>query len=147
MRNSKEVFVGNIKIGGNSQISVQSMTNVDTHDYDKVKAQILSLQKAGCDIVRFTVPDVEAVKTIYRLKSDGISIPLVADIHFDYKIAIESANAGIDKNLSSRVSNISVSFASLLPLTDFIASFSIAEQKGIRMTVERILNRVCITAI
>ena len=97
MRNTKEVFVGNIKVGGNSPISVQSMTNVDTHDYDKVKAQILSLQNAGCDIVRFTVPDMEAVKTIYKLKSEGIRIPLVADIHFDYRIAIESANAGIDK--------------------------------------------------
>ena len=71
MRNTKEVFVGNIKVGGNSPISVQSMTNVDTHDYDKVKAQILSLQKAGCDIVRFTVPDMEAVKTIYKLKLEA----------------------------------------------------------------------------
>lgn len=97
MRNTKEIFVGNIKVGGNSPISVQSMVNVDTHDYDRVKAQILSLQKAGCDIVRFTVPDIGAVKTIYRLKSEGVSIPIVADIHFDYRIAIESANAGIDK--------------------------------------------------
>ena len=96
-RKTKQVAVGKVKIGGGAPISVQSMTNVDTHDFDAVKAQISALEAAGCDIVRLTVPDEDAVNTIYRLKSAGIAVPLVADIHFSYKLAIESAAAGIDK--------------------------------------------------
>ena len=96
-RISKQVSVGNVKVGGGAPISVQSMTNVDTHDYDAVSAQIAALEAAGCDIVRLTVPDADAVKTIYRLKESGVKIPLVADIHFNYKLAVESAAAGIDK--------------------------------------------------
>jgi len=91
------VTARNVKIGGGAPISVQSMTNVDTHDYSVVRAQISALEAAGCDIVRLTVPDEDAVKTIYRLKEDGVTVPLVADIHFSYKLAIESAAAGIDK--------------------------------------------------
>lgn len=96
-KKTKQVAVGKLKIGGGAPISVQSMTNVDTHDFDCVYAQISALEAAGCDIVRLTVPDEDAVKTIYKLKSAGIAVPLVADIHFSHKLAIESAAAGIDK--------------------------------------------------
>ncbi|MBR6049925.1 MAG: flavodoxin-dependent (E)-4-hydroxy-3-methylbut-2-enyl-diphosphate synthase [Clostridia bacterium] len=96
-KKTRQVAVGNVKIGGGAPISVQSMTNVDTHDYDAVKVQISALEAAGCDIVRMTVPDEKAIKTIYKLKESGVKIPLVADIHFNYKLAVESAAAGIDK--------------------------------------------------
>lgn len=96
-RTSKAVKIGSITIGGGSKIAIQSMTNVATQDYEALKEQIILLQNAGCDIVRFTVPDKEAVKSIYRLKEDGITVPVVADIHFDYRLALESAAAGIDK--------------------------------------------------
>lgn len=96
-RISKAIKIGNIEIGGNNKIAIQSMTNVPTNDFDSVKKQIIDLQNAGCDIVRFTVPDKESVSTIYKLKEAGITIPIVADIHFDYRLALESASAGIDK--------------------------------------------------
>ena len=96
-KQTAKVCVGNVEIGGGAPISVQSMTNVDTHDVNAVFSQINELRAAGCDIVRLTVPDETAVKTIYELKARGCDIPLVADIHFDYRIAIECAAAGIDK--------------------------------------------------
>ena len=94
---SKKIRVGNIYVGGDSDISVQSMTNTDSSDFDATYSQIKSLEKAGCDIVRMTVPDLEAVRTVGKLKESDIQIPIVADIHFDYKMAIEAANAGADK--------------------------------------------------
>lgn len=96
-KKTRQIYVGNVAIGGDSPITIQSMTNVPTNDYEAVYSQIMSLQKKGCDIVRITVPDMESVKSVYKLKSSDINIPLVADIHFDYRIAIECANAGIDK--------------------------------------------------
>lgn len=96
-RKSKRVNIGNIAIGENSPIAIQSMTNTDTHNKDATLKQILSLEACGCDIVRITVPDIEAVDTISFLKQNGVKIPIVADIHFDYKVAIKSAEAGIDK--------------------------------------------------
>jgi len=96
-RKTNEVHVGNVKIGGNARISVQSMTNTLATDIDATVAQIIALEKAGCDIVRITIPCVEALNAVYKAKEQGIKVPLVADIHFDYKLAIESANAGIDK--------------------------------------------------
>ena len=96
-RVSKEVSIGNICIGGNNPIAIQSMTNTDTHNKEATLAQIRSLESCGCDIVRITVPDQEAVETISFLKSNGVKIPIVADIHFDYRIAVSCANAGIDK--------------------------------------------------
>lgn len=96
-RVSKEVSVGNICIGGNNPIAIQSMTNTDTHNKEATLAQIRSLESCGCDIVRITVPDQEAVETISFLKSNGVKIPIVADIHFDYRIAVSCAKAGIDK--------------------------------------------------
>lgn len=97
-RNCKTVSVGNLLIGGDNPIAIQSMTNTDTHDVRATKAQIIELQNAGCNIVRITLPTSDSVKTVYELKNDPeIRIPIVGDIHFDYRIAIEAANAGIDK--------------------------------------------------
>ena len=91
-----KVKVGNTYIGGGADITVQSMLCVPVHDIKGNVEQAKRLEKAGCDIVRVTVPDMEALKTVEALKNE-IKIPLVADIHFDYKLAIESVNAGIDK--------------------------------------------------
>ena len=96
-RLSKKIKLGNIYIGGDSKITVQSMTNTDSSDYDATYRQIRELENCGCDIVRLTVPDMDAVKTVARLKESDINIPIVADIHFDYKMAIEAAYAGADK--------------------------------------------------
>ncbi len=96
MRKTKEVKIGNKIIGGNNPILVQSMLNVISTDIEGNVSQALRLEKAGCDIVRVSVPDLKAVRLIEKIKNK-ISIPLVADIHFDYKIALECAAAGIDK--------------------------------------------------
>ena len=96
-RHSREILVGNVGIGGNNPISIQSMTNTDTHDVEATYQQALRLEREGCDILRITAPDVESVDTFRELKARGITIPLVADIHFDYKIALEAARAGVDK--------------------------------------------------
>ena len=93
---TKKVAVGDIFIGGGAPISVQSMLCAEAHDIKGNVEQALSLEKAGCDIVRVTVPDMEALKTVEALKN-AIKIPLVADIHFDYRLAIESVAAGVDK--------------------------------------------------
>lgn len=84
-------------MGGRSPISVQSMTNTDTQDIDKTYEQALRLQQAGCDILRLTAPNIESVATFAELKSRGITMPLVADIHFDYRIAVAAAKGGADK--------------------------------------------------
>ena len=96
-RKTKRINIGKIAIGDLSPIAIQSMTNTDTHDKKATLEQILSLQREGCDIVRITVPDIEAVSTIPYLKENGVAIPIVADIHFDYKIALACAEAGVDK--------------------------------------------------
>ena len=96
-RKTRQIKIGNKIIGGNAPIAIQSMTNTDTHDKVVTLAQIRALQAAGCDIVRITVPDVEAAETVYYLKENGVSIPVVADIHFDYRVAIRCAELGVDK--------------------------------------------------
>ena len=96
-RKTNAITVGGIGIGGNNPISIQSMTNTDTHDVDATYAQIMRLADVGCDIVRLAVPDIEAANTFSALKKMGVKLPLVADIHFDYKIAIAAAEAGADK--------------------------------------------------
>ena len=96
-RKTRKIQVGNICIGGDSKISVQSMTNTDSHDVQATYEQISALEYAGADIVRLALPDVEAAGTIVALKERGIHVPLVADIHFDYKIALAAAEAGVDK--------------------------------------------------
>ncbi|MBQ2999533.1 MAG: flavodoxin-dependent (E)-4-hydroxy-3-methylbut-2-enyl-diphosphate synthase [Clostridia bacterium] len=96
-RITKEINIGRTAIGGNQPIAIQSMTNTDTHDKEATLRQILSLQDAGCDIVRITVPDLEAAETIPFLKEAGVMIPIVADIHFDYRVALRCAEVGVDK--------------------------------------------------
>lgn len=96
-RASRGITVGGVKIGNNAPISVQSMTNTDPLDYEATKKQVLALAEIGCDIVRLALPTLRAVDTIARLKKDGVTVPLVGDIHFDYKIALAALGAGIDK--------------------------------------------------
>ena len=95
-RETKKVKVGNLFIGGDSVITVQSMLNVPAHDIEGNVEQALRLQKAGCQIIRVAVPDMESVKTVAALK-ENLSVPVVADIHFNYKLALESIAAGVDK--------------------------------------------------
>ena len=95
-RVSKQVMVGQNAIGGGAPVTVQSMLNVPAHDIAGNVAQALRLQACGCDIIRTAVPDKEAVALVYALK-EALSIPVVADIHFDYQLALESAAAGVDK--------------------------------------------------
>lgn len=93
---TKKVYAGNVAIGGGAPISIQSMLCAHAHDVEGNVRQALDLQNAGCDIVRVSVPDMETIKTVEALKK-SISIPLVADIHFDWRLAIESVAAGVDK--------------------------------------------------
>lgn len=95
-RKSKKIKVGNIYIGGDSKITVQSMLNIPSQDSDGNVKQALKLEKAGCEIIRLAVPDMQSVNTILALK-ENIKIPVVADIHFDYKLALASLEAGVDK--------------------------------------------------
>lgn len=95
-RKSKKVFAGDVAIGGDSKITVQSMLNVPAEDVEGNVRQALELEQAGCEIVRLTVPNKEAVRTLYAVKN-AVKIPVVADIHFDYKCALESVEAGVDK--------------------------------------------------
>ncbi len=96
-RNTREIRVGKIAIGGKNKIAVQSMTNTDTMNAEETLSQIKQLASAGCDIVRITVPNEEAAKTILYIKESGVDVPIVADIHFDYKAAIRAAEYGVDK--------------------------------------------------
>jgi (E)-4-hydroxy-3-methylbut-2-enyl-diphosphate synthase len=96
MRTSKVVKVGNLLIGGGNEIIIQSMTNTPTVDVKKTVEQIKKLQEEGCQLVRVTVNNEEAAKSIRFIK-EQISIPLVADIHFDYKLALLAIENGIDK--------------------------------------------------
>ncbi|EKE15792.1 MAG: hypothetical protein ACD_11C00105G0017 [uncultured bacterium] len=93
---SSVVKVGNLSLGGNNPVRVQSMCNTDTRDVSATVKQILELEKAGCEIVRVAVLDMVAAKAIGKIKNK-IHIPLVADIHFDYKLALEAINQGVDK--------------------------------------------------
>ena len=95
-RNSKRVKVGNIYIGGNEKITVQSMLNRPASDIEGSIRQAVELEKAGCEIIRAAVPDMAAVKLIEKLK-ENLTVPVVADIHFDYRLALASLDAGVDK--------------------------------------------------
>ena len=95
-RNSKRVMVGQVAVGGGAPVSVQSMLNVPAHDIAGNVAQALRLQACGCEIIRTAVPDKEAVSLVAALK-EALTIPVVADIHFDYQLALEAAAAGVDK--------------------------------------------------
>ena len=94
-RQSKAVRIGNVTIGGGAPIVVQSMTNTDTRDVRSTVNQIRELEECGCELVRVAVPDMEAARAIEAIKR-GISIPLIVDIHFDYRLALAAIKAGCD---------------------------------------------------
>ena len=93
---TKQVYIGNVAIGNGNPIAIQSMLNIPADDIKGNVKQAIELEKAGCEIIRTAVPDLNAVKLVEALK-ESVSIPVVADIHFDYKIALECAEAGVDK--------------------------------------------------
>ena len=95
-RQTKVVQIGNVKIGGSYPVAIQSMTNTKTEDVDATVRQILALERAGCEIIRCAVPTMEAAEALREIKS-RIHIPLVADIHFDYRLAIAAIENGADK--------------------------------------------------
>lgn len=95
-KKTRKIKVGDVYIGGDAPIAIQSMCNTDTRDVDATVAQIRKLTQAGCEIIRVTVQDLKAAKAISKIKSQ-ISIPLVADIHFSADVAMESINQGVDK--------------------------------------------------
>jgi len=94
-KKTKQISIGGVKIGGGAPIAVQSMTNTFTHDVAATVAQIRRLEAVGCEIARVAVPDQAAAEAIVSIKK-GISIPLIADIHFDYRLALRSMEAGAD---------------------------------------------------
>ena len=94
--NTKVIQIGHKKIGGGNPILIQSMTNTKTEDVDATVAQIKELEKVGCEIIRCAVPTMEAAEALKEIKKQ-INIPLVADIHFDYKLAIKAIESGADK--------------------------------------------------
>lgn len=94
-RVTKPIYVGGVKVGGNAPIAVQSMTKTDTRDVSATVQQIRGLEEAGCDIIRCAVPDMQAAQAIPEIKRQ-INIPLVADIHFHYQLALECAKGGVD---------------------------------------------------
>ena len=93
---SKQIHVGSVPVGGGADIAIQSMCNTRTEDVAATVTQILRLEEAGCDIIRVAVPDMAAAQAVGRIRR-AIHIPLVADIHFDYKLALECVRQGIDK--------------------------------------------------
>ncbi|MBW2653848.1 MAG: flavodoxin-dependent (E)-4-hydroxy-3-methylbut-2-enyl-diphosphate synthase, partial [Deltaproteobacteria bacterium] len=94
-RQTRQITIGKVKIGSDTPISVQSMTNTQTQDVEATVKQILALEKAGCEIIRVAVPDMEAAAAIEKIKQ-CITIPIIADIHFDFRLALASARAGAD---------------------------------------------------
>lgn len=95
-RKTREVNIGGVAVGGDNPIAIQSMTNTDTRDVAATVAQIQELEAAGCEIVRVAVPDMAAAQALGGIKR-GINIPLVADIHFDHRLALEAVRQGVDK--------------------------------------------------
>jgi len=94
-KKTKQINVGNVKIGGDAPISIQSMTNTDTRNIEATSEQIISLSDAGCEIVRCAVVDIEAARAFNKLKAAS-GMPLIADIHFDHRLAIEAMENGAD---------------------------------------------------
>ena len=98
-RKTKKINVGGVEIGGDARISIQSMTNTETANAEATVTQIKALEKVGCDIIRIAVPDIESAETVKAIQDSGVKIPVVADIHYDYRIALRCAELGIDKIL------------------------------------------------
>lgn len=95
-KSTKKIRVGDKFIGGDAPVTVQSMTNTDTRDVNATIGQIKRLEEAGCDIVRVAIPDIEAADAVKAIKK-AVTIPVVADIHFDYRLALECIKNGVDK--------------------------------------------------
>ena len=95
-KKTRVVAAGNVLIGGENPIIIQSMCNTDTRNIESTVNQIHALEDAGCEMVRLAVPDMQAAFSIGKIKK-SVSVPLVADIHFDYRLAVEAINQGIDK--------------------------------------------------
>lgn len=94
-RASKAIWIGNMQIGGGAPVAVQSMTKTDTRDIKATVSQILELEQAGCEIIRVAVPDIKAAEALAAIKKE-IHIPLIADIHFDYRLALHALKSGVD---------------------------------------------------
>jgi (E)-4-hydroxy-3-methylbut-2-enyl-diphosphate synthase len=94
-KKTKQITLGNIKVGGGAPVAVQSMCNTDTRDAAKTLEQIDHLEQAGCEIVRLAVPDRDAAKSLGEIRK-GTKLPLIADIHFDYRLALEAVKQGVD---------------------------------------------------
>ncbi len=95
-RKTKSIKIGNIEIGGNAPINVQTMTKTDTRDKEATIKQILSLESKGCEAIRIAVPDMDAAESLGTIKG-SINIPVIADIHFNWKLALEAINQGVDE--------------------------------------------------
>ncbi len=93
---TRKIMVGNVAIGGQNKVVIQSMCNTKTKEVENTVKQILELEQAGCEIIRVACLDMEDAKAILKIK-EQIHIPIVADIHFDYRIALEAIKAGVDK--------------------------------------------------
>ncbi|MGW8321761.1 MAG: flavodoxin-dependent (E)-4-hydroxy-3-methylbut-2-enyl-diphosphate synthase, partial [Thermodesulfobacteriota bacterium] len=94
-KKTRKIYVGQVPIGGGAPVAVQSMTKTDTRDVPATVRQIRRLQKAGCEIIRLAVVDMEAAEALGRIRK-AVTIPLIADIHFDYRLALEALEAGVD---------------------------------------------------
>ena len=127
-KKTRQISVGGIKVGGMAPIAVQSMTNTFTCDIKATVAQIRRFEEAGCEIVRVAVPDMESARTISSIKKQ-ISIPLIADIHFDYRLAVASAKAGAD-GLRINPGNIG-SAAKVKKVVDSARDFNIPIRIGV----------------
>jgi 4-hydroxy-3-methylbut-2-en-1-yl diphosphate synthase IspG/GcpE len=101
-RKTRKVWVGKVAIGGGAPISVQSMTKTDTRDVSATIRQIKKLERVGCEIIRVAVPDMEAANVLPQIKRK-IKIPLVADIHFDYRLALKAVDSGGQRDHNSRL--------------------------------------------
>ena len=128
MKTKKEVKIGNVIIGGNHPVAIQSMTNTPTKDIDKTVEQILALENIGCMIVRVAILDDEDALAITEIKKH-INIPIVADIHFDYRLAIEAIKSGADK-IRINPGNIG-SFANVKKVVDVAKEYNIPIRIGI----------------
>jgi (E)-4-hydroxy-3-methylbut-2-enyl-diphosphate synthase len=125
-RKTRTVNVGGVKVGSGNPVSIQSMTKTDTCDVDSTVGQIDLLEKAGCDIVRVAVKDIDAARAIRDIKK-GIHIPLVADIHFDHKLALEAVKSGADK--------IRINPGNITRSADIDSVIDAAAEKGISIRI------------
>lgn len=128
MKNKKELKIGNVYIGGNHPVAIQSMTNTPTKDIDKTVEQILALEHVGCMIVRVAILDEEDAISIKEIKKH-INIPIVADIHFDYRLAIKAIKSGADK-IRINPGNIG-SFENVKKVVDVAKEYNIPIRIGI----------------